>query len=247
MVVALGTAFWVMATLVPEYCLALQADAEMLGTPSMGRLIAVISGLPTLILFPMALGYWLQYLGRVLAAGSEGETRPPRPPDRNRDGLLDGLGTWLLWLVLGGAAGLLPLAAYWAAASGDASWDPRVAVVLGLLGLPYALMALLLTFLDEDPLAARPGAVLGAITRVGPSFLGLCLSTAATLGIALGAFAAAWPLRAGHFRLFVLASLACWLVAAWASIVAMHGLGSYYGLRKDRLKSRQERPRRGAR
>jgi hypothetical protein len=246
MVASLGAASWAMGTLVPEYCLALMADAQKLGTPSMGHLIALISALPALILIPPTLVYWLQYLARVLVASGEGEDRPPRPPDRNVDGLLAGLGGWLLWLVLGPGVGLLPLAAYWASSSGGPSWSRGAAVGVGLFGLPYALAALLMTFLHDDPLAARPAAVIGALARLGPSFLGPCLTTAVAVVLVAGAFAAAFALRAGHFPLYLLASLGCWLLAAWASIAAMHALGSFYGRRKGRLGWQRERPRWGA-
>ncbi len=245
MVAAIGGAAWAMGTLAPEYCLALLADGELMGVPSMGRLIALISALPVLILSPLVIIYSVQYLARVLTASSEGELLPPRPPDRNADGLLDGLGSWLLWIVLGAGVGLLPLATYRLAAGG--LWNPVEAAVFGLAGLPYALMALMMTFLHDDDLAARPVAVLGAIARLGPSFLGLSLTVAALLALVGLAFAAALALRERAFWAYLPASLACWLLAAWLSIVAMHTLGSYHAPRKGRLKWRRKRPRWGAR
>lgn len=244
MVAALGGAFWVMATLVPEYCLAILADGQMLGTPSMGRLVAVISGLPALMLMPLVVIYGLQYFGRVLVASAEGESRPPRPADRNLEGLLVGLSPWLLWLVLGLVPGILPLAIDTAALGGA---DPRIAAVLGLVGLPYALMALSMGFLHDDPLAARPWAVLGTIASNSPSFLGLSLTVGALLAMGPAAFVATMMLRQGHFAVYVLTSLACWLLAAWTTIVAMHMLGSYIGSRKERLRWRRTRARWGVR
>ena len=246
MAAALGTVAWVMGTLVPEYCLALIADGEKLGTPTMGQLVSLITALPVLLMIPPVAIYWLQYLARVLVASAEGEARPPRPPDRNFDGLLDGLGRWLIWAVLGAGVALLPLAAYGSAASAGASWNPRIAAGLGLLGLPYALMALLMAFLHDDALAANPVAVLFALGRLGPSFLGLSLTIAATLGLAGGAFAAAFSLRNQHFSLYVTACLACWLLTVWSSIVAMRTMGAYYHPRRARLGWRRERPRWGA-
>jgi hypothetical protein len=244
MVAAIGVAAWVMGTLAPEYCLAILADGDLLGVPTMGRLIALISSLPVLILSPLVMVYEAQYLARVLVASSEGEPLPPRPPDHNADGLLDGMGSWLLWIVLGAGVGLLPLAAYLAASGG--SWNLGVAAAFGLLGLPYALMALMMTFLHDDDLAARPGAVLGAIARLGPSFLGLSLAVAALFALVGIAFAAALALRDRGFWIYIPASLACWLLATWLSIVAMHTLGAYYALRKGRLKWRRKRFRWGA-
>jgi hypothetical protein len=245
MVAAIGGVAWVMGTLGLEYCLAILADGEQMGVPSMGRLIALISSLPFLILSPPAFVYGVQYLARVLEASSEGEPLPPRPPDRSADGLLDGIGSWLLWIVLGAGVGLLPLAAY-RAALGE-SWSPGVAAVLGLFGLPYALMALLMAFLHDDDLAARPWTVLGTIARLGPSFLGLSLTVAGLFALIGIAFAAALALRDRAFWLYIPASLACWLLAAWLSIVAMHTLGSYYAPRKSRLRWRRKRHRWGTR
>ena len=86
-----STIFWVFMILVPEYCLTLMGDADMMGTPTVGKLIALISILPVAFLLPFAVIYWLQYLGRVLVASAMGETIPPRSPDRNFDGFLNGL------------------------------------------------------------------------------------------------------------------------------------------------------------
>ena len=242
-VAALGVTFWVMGTLLPEYCIALLADGEMLGTPSMGRLVALISALPVMILIPFALGYWLLYLSRVLTASGAGEAAPPRPPDRNFDGVVGGLTPWLLWLFLGVIVGLLPLATYGGAVLAGAVWNVRVAVGLGLLGFPYALMALLMTFLHDDALAANPWAVVAAMTRYAPTFLVLCVTTVIMLGVPVAAFAGTFLLRARHFPLFVVASLACWFLLAWCSIVVMHMLGTYYAHRRDRLEWQHERPR----
>jgi hypothetical protein len=64
----MGTVFWVLTILVPEYCLTLIEDAEKLGSPSMGYLIALISGFPAAFLLLPALFYSVQYLGRVLVS-----------------------------------------------------------------------------------------------------------------------------------------------------------------------------------
>ena len=251
MVATIGVAGWVTGTLAPEYCLTILADGEQMGVPSLGRLIALISALPALMLSPLVMIYVLRYLARVMVASSDGERLPPRPPDRNADGLLDGVGSWLIWIVLGAGVGLLPLITYLVAvgsSGGSGSWSPAVAAALGLVGLPYALMALLMTFLHDDPLAARPWAVLGAIARLGRSFLGLSLTVAALFVVVGIAFAAALVLRDRAYWVYIPASLACWLLAAWLSIVAMHTLGAYLAPRKGRLKwRRKRRPRRSAR
>ena len=198
---AMGAASWVMATLVPEYCLTLLADGEKLDASSMGLLIALVSAMPVVFLGPLVLVYWLRYLAVVLVACAEGEPDPPRPPDRNFDGFLAEFLPWMIWLVVGPGVGFLPLAAYAAATSRAAPWHPAVAIGLGLAGMPYALMALLMVFLHDDALAARPRAILATIARIGPPFLRLCLTIAFEIALVLGSFAAASLLRAGHFRL----------------------------------------------
>lgn len=242
---SLGAASWVMATLVPEYCLTLLADGEKLGSSSMGRFIAVVSAMPVAFLGPLVLIYWLRYLAVVLVASAEGEPNPPRPPDRNFDGFLTESLPWMIWLVVGLGVGFLPLAAYGAAISRGAPWNPTVAIGLGLGGMPYALMALLMVFLHDDVRAAKPWAILAAIAKIGPSFLMLCLTIAFEIGLVLGSFAAAFLLRAGHFRLYIPASLACWSLAAWFSVAAMHTLGTFYAVRQGSLEWRQQRARWG--
>ena len=99
---------WLFTILVPEYCLGLMADTDDMGTPTLGKLIALISILPVAFLLPFAVFYWLQYLGRVVVASGMGETTPPRTPDRNFGGFLTGISPWFTWLFLGLGVGLLP-------------------------------------------------------------------------------------------------------------------------------------------
>ena len=232
---SLGAAFWVMGTLAPEYCLALVADGEKIGASSMGHLVSLITAMPVLFLSPVVLVYWLQYLGRVLVNGSIGETTPPRPPDRDVDGLLGGLGSWLAWLVLGLGVGTIPLGVGLAAGTANAP----ILVALGLLGFPYALMALLLSFLHDEDLAARPWRVVAALARVAPSFLGLCLAMAALLAMTAVPFILAFAFRPRHFWAYIPAALPCWVLLAWAAIVAMHTLGAYHHAHSRRLRWRR--------
>ncbi|MHC5539778.1 hypothetical protein ACYOEI_16285 [Singulisphaera rosea] len=236
MVAAIGVACWVMGTLVPEYCRSLMADAEALGTPTMGHLVVLITAIPTLVLSPFVLIYWLQYLSRVLVACSEGDSQPPRPPDRNFDGLLTGLSLWVIWIVLGLGVGLLPLAGYLGTTPNHSAGNPWILVGLAAVALPYTLMALLLTFLHSSPFAAKPWAVIGTIARMAPSFVILCLSVASIFATGTGAFALVYALRPSYFAIYVLASLACWSLAVWISIAAAHRLGAYFYRNRRRLK-----------
>jgi hypothetical protein len=239
-------AFWILTILVPEYCLTAMRDGAMLGALSMGRLVALISALPAMMLLPLVFSYALQYLGRALVSSARGETVPPRLPDRNFEGVFGGLGPWLVWLLAGVAAGLAPLAMYGLSRGRDGAWDSRIALGLALLGLPYALMALLLTFLNDDALAASPTRVLAALARLNISFLPACVVVATALGLVVTAFAAALALRASHFWPYLLACLGCWVLAFWMAIVSMRLLGNYsYRQRELLLRGRRGRPRRG--
>ena len=241
-VASLGVIFWVFFVLVPEYCLTIMLDANSMSAGPLGHLIAIVSALPAVMLSLPALFYWLQYLGRVLVSSAMGETAPPRTPDRNFDGFLNGLSPWLVWLVLGPAVGFAPLAGYGLWLGGNASWNPFVTVALGLFGSSYALMALMMTFLHDDALAAKPIAVLGAVGRVGISFGALCLIVATSLGLIAGAFVLALLLRASHFWLYLAACLGCCLFAQWVSIVVMRVLGVYCHHRRKVLKWHRKRP-----
>ena len=237
MVAALGGAAWVIGTLLPEYCLGVLADAAKLGASPMGYLVLLITATPALLLSPFVGLYWFQYLARVVVAAAAGERTPPRPPDRDLDGLLAGVGSWAAWAVLGAGPGLVPVAAGYAAGVRAPGW----LLALGLAGLPYALMAFLLSFLHDEDLAARPGRVLAALARVGPSFLGLSLVVAGLAAAVGGSFAGLLILRDGHFWVYIGASLPGWLSLAWASIVAPQALGAYYYARRDRLRWRRPR------
>jgi hypothetical protein len=239
-----ATALWFLTILVPEYCVALIADGEKSGAKSMGFLIALITALPVLFMLPPVFCYWLQYLGRVLVSSGEGEARPPRSPDRNLDGLINGLSPWFLWLILGVGIGLLPFGIYRLIVGGDAS-SPVVGVGLVALGFPYALMALLLSFLHDEPLAATPAAVIGTIMKLLFSFAILCFTTAMTVGLAVAAFVGSFALRSDNYGLYVLAGLGSWYVMLWSSIVAMRRLGVYYHERSALLGWQEKRARWG--
>ncbi len=244
-IVAVGSALWVAGTLVPEYCLALMADARKLGTPSMGLLVSLVTSLPVLFLVMATVFYWLQYLGRVLVSSGMGETVPPRPPDRNFDGFLNGIGPWFLWLAIGLAVPFAPLTIYILSLSEGSGPDPAVVVALGLFGLPYAVMALMITFLHDEPMAATPGAVIGTIARLGLSFLMLCLTAAASLGLGVLAFAAVLALRGEAYWAYVALALVGWMAVAWSSIVAIRCLGVYYDRHRAVLDWQGDRPRWG--
>ena len=110
MVVILAIVFWIFTILVPEYCLGLWADANMMGVPRWECSSFSSPLFPLRFLLPFFAVYMLQYLGRVLISSAMGDTIPPRTPDRNFEGLFHGLGPWFIWLVLGVGVGFLPVA-----------------------------------------------------------------------------------------------------------------------------------------
>ncbi|MGO9469924.1 MAG: hypothetical protein ACLQIB_35780 [Isosphaeraceae bacterium] len=241
----LSVVCWVFVILVPEYCLAIMGDADSMGAPTLGKFIALISILPALFLLPLGLLYWLQYLGRVLVSSAMGDTTPPRTPDRNFDGFLNGLSPWFVWLGLGASVGLLPFLIFCAFQTSAESWSRPVALMLFLLGFPYILMALLMSFLHDHALAAKPPNVIGALFRVGSSVLLLCAFALGTVGLSQAAFSLALLLRPGHFWIYLLACLVSWAAVAWCSIVLMRVLGNFYYPRRELLGWHHERPRWG--
>ncbi len=170
MVAVMGVTFWGFATLVPEYCLGVWADASALGTPSMGMLVILISAIPALLLLPLIIIYMLQYLGRVLVSSAMGDTAPPRMPDRNFDGLFSGLYPWLTWVIFGGLISLFPLVLFAFLEDQPILEKPLLIVGLMMLGLPYAMTSLMMSFLHDRPLAAAPPEVIYAWLRHGRSF-----------------------------------------------------------------------------
>ena len=236
MVAIMGAIFWAFTILVPEYCLGVWDDANALGAPSMGMLVILISALPALLLFPLALIYTLQYLGRVLVSSAMGETVPPRTPDRNFEGFFSGLYPWLIWLVFGAAVGFLPLLLSVLFTGFAILSDPVRAASLAMLGLPYVLVALMMSFLHEHVMAATPMGVIGALLRHGSSFLPAMIRATAVIGLAAMMFVVVLSMRAGHFWVYIVAALGCWAVAIWTSIVVMRFLGVHYFWHQDRLK-----------
>jgi hypothetical protein len=244
-IASLTAILWLFTILVPEYCIALMGDADYMGKPELGMLIALISILPVAFLLPFAIIYWQQYLGRVIVSSGMGETIPPRTPDRNFDGFFNGLSPWIIWLFLGVSVAMLPAAVYrlMSATTNIGS----VAGTLGLvfIGLPYLLMALLMTFLHDDAFAARPLAVVTALMQLGLSFLFLSVFVGFVVSTGAGACVLAFSLRNSHFILYLLAWVGCWTFVIWISIVVMRVLGNQYHCNRAALRWNRERPRWG--
>ncbi len=210
----------------------------------MGMLFVVVAVTPVVLIAPLVLSFALQYLGRVLVSTAMGETLPPRSPDRNFDGFLNGLSPWCVWLVLGLGVGLLP--AFCLVRSVDLGHRvPWIALPLILAALPYILASLMMSFLHDDPLAPKPWSVLLALIRLGIGFLGLTTFIAIVIGAASGTFGLALLVRPRSFGTYLLLGLGCSFILHWTAIVVMRLLGNYYYHNKDTLHWHRAHPRWG--
>ena len=244
-IASLTPILWLFIILVPEYCLGLMGDADDMGTPTVGKLIALVSILPVGFLLPFAVFYWLQYLGRVVVASGMGETTPPRTPDRNFEGFLSGLSPWFTWLFLGVGVGLLPAALCQTLLDIKSPTGILLTAGFACLALPYILVALLMTFIHDDDLAAKPFAVLTALVHFGGSFLFLCLFALFLVAATAGLFVLAFLLRAQYFKTYLLLCVPCWAAFVWTTIVVMRLLGNHYHPRRKALGWNFDRPRWG--
>ncbi len=231
-VVCLGSALWVMAVLIPELCQTIFADAIDLGAASMGRLISLIVALPAVLIGPLVLMYWIQYLGRVLISATLGETDPPRPPDRNADGLFSGLAPWVAWSLLGASLAFAPLIAYLS----TRSWRTSLQVPV--------ILSLLRTFVHDDGYPRPFGVILGILK------LNLALVPVAGYLMALGGavrlgFGGLMELRGIHYWAYIVAGLVFWLMVPYATILAMRIVGVLYYHHRERLRWVRDRPRWG--
>ena len=240
MIAATSALFWLFTVLIPEYCLTLMGDADAMGAPTIGYLIALISSLPVVILLPLAILYWLQYLGRILVSSAMGETIPPRTPDRNFNGFFSGISPWLLWLAMGVSVGMLPLVYYITSHNSSADLNPLVAVGLLALGIPYISLALMLAFLHDHPLAATPWNIAVAMFRLKGSSILLSLFVTLALAFIAGAIAVALSLRPNHYRIYLHLALLSWGVMQWTSIVLMRILGTFYYQHRTTLRWHRE-------
>jgi hypothetical protein len=245
MVVIMASAVWGLTVLVPEYCLGVWADANTLGTPSMGMLVILISAIPGLLLFPLVLIYLLQYLGRILVSSAQGAMVPPRTPDRNFDGFTTGLSPWLAWLLLGLSVSLCPFVLLWT--FGDLTGSGRTLLLVGLIGFgfPYAEVALMMSFLHDRPLAATPLGVINALMRHGGCLTPTLLKLSLLSGLTVVPLALTFALRASYFWGYLVMALACWMMMIWSAMVTMRVLGLCYFHHKKSLRWHRHQPRWG--
>jgi hypothetical protein len=245
MVGAFGGIAWVFTVLIAEYCLQAMADSESMGAGLIGLLFTWLAVVPGVILGPFLLSYWLQYLGRVLVTSARGDCAPPRMPDRNFDGFFNGLSPWFIWAVLGLGVGLIPALGLSFGSGASRGGVSGLSWALAAAALPYILAALMLSFLNDNELAAMPWGVLLGLIRLGAPFLLLSGLIAAMLGFAVGCFALALWLRGYAFWPYLPLALVCWMIFLWVQVVIMRLLGLYYFHHKDSLRWHRSHPRWG--
>jgi hypothetical protein len=241
---ALAVISWCFYGLVPEYCIQLIQDAGSLGGGLIGYLFMMITGTPVVILSPFVFSYALQYLGRVLVSSAMGETVPPHSPQRNFEGFFHGISPWFVWVALGLGVGLMP--AWWYAFLREGqSVNSWIVLILGLAGIPYILVALMMSFLHDDALAPKPWNVLLGLIRLGPSFWALTAFITILVALGLGIFLLFVLLRDYLFWLYLPLSLGGWVLFHWTAIVVMRLLGTFYFHHKDDLRWHRAHPRWG--
>ena len=220
-----------------------------MGTPTLGKLIALISILPVAFLLPFAIIYWLQYLGRVVVSSGMGETDSPAHARSKLRRLLQRPEPVVHLAVPG--RGRRPASRRDLSNCSSTLRQPAGILLTARLRLPrclpYILMALLMTFLHDDALAAKPLGVLTALVQLGGSFLFLCVFVAFARRCARPA-CSCW--RSCCETAFLQDLSACSAFRAgrsfvWITIVVMRLLGNHYHPHRQVLGWNRDRPRWG--
>jgi hypothetical protein len=211
------------------------------GSPiSLGMLFVA---LPSVAGLTLLVGYALLYLGRVLALSALGEVHHPRWPDWEVSSILFGLGRWMWAGLVGVLVGGLPATAYWIYCGDIDVFDAIILVELAAVGAVYGLMAILVSILHEDALAANPITVVGAVWTVGWSYAQPCLVCGAAAVLAAAIFTAAFEVASPAFSAFLM--YVFWFVALYETMVVLRVMGLFYFRHSRRLGWFRERTRWG--
>jgi hypothetical protein len=193
---------------------------------ALGLLIVPIM-VPLTFSFSMTFGYALLFLGHVLVSSSLGENDHPHWPEWHPSDIAEGIWRWFWAAVFGAALGGVPVAFYWLHC-GDVDWiDWVVFAELFTMGAGYALMALAVSLLHENLIAANPLTVLGSIFRIGWGYLRPCLVAGVALGVVgLGAWALLYQMPSMWIE--VVALWGFWLYFFYAAMVVLRMMGLTY-------------------
>jgi hypothetical protein len=224
----------------------------IVSTPVMGYAHEVFFGTAgpnvgsLLILIPGALmgicvwGYTLVYLGHVLTSSASGDCVPPRQPNLYEDNIFRVLRRWFWALLTGVGLGFAPATLYWIYC-GEIDWADRLIFVnLAGFGAAYAQMALLACLLHDDPLAANPITVIGAIVRVGWDYTGVCFLSGLFLVVMI--FLGAELVRLGDGFPGVIEGWIFWGLFLYGAMVVLRRLGLFCHRHKVVLAWFPERP-----
>jgi hypothetical protein len=211
---------WWFLTFVFFSYLSMQAHGEARGGVPLRAIIPSFIGL--IVIF----GYTLLYLGAVLVSSAAGEVDHPRWPEADLYEIIRGLSRWVSAAILGGGLGGVPAVLYWIYCGPLDLLDWVVFLDLAVLGMGYALMALVAALLFDDLLAGNPITVCQAIWRVGLAWIRPCLVMVVALVLAFGSFSLVLWFRAPI--LVFLTLWATWAFVLYESIVVMRILGLEY-------------------
>jgi hypothetical protein len=197
--------------------------------------------LPGSLFFLLTLGYVFLFLNDVVRSSAYGEIQHPRSPSWSPAASIGAVARWV-WVLGCAALVCAPLWWWW----GRVPNSPRDWLIDGALAIPvllYAQMALVAVILFDDPLAANPFTVLGALYRSGlDSFR---VATATALAIALICLGGAGLVRL-PMVVAIVASYGYCLLSFYLAIFVARTLGLYFRRNTKRIGWFPERLRWGA-
>ena len=133
------------------------------------------------------------------------------------------------------------MAAYFFTRTWDEPAKPAIVLLLTVVGLPYAIMSLMMTLLHDSGFP-NPFGVVRALLRFNVKFLSVCAIEVGLGLVVLGTFVGLQMLRSGWFWGYLPLMLPCWMLALWASIVAMRISGVFYYHHASILRWHREKP-----
>jgi hypothetical protein len=197
--------------------------------------------LPGLLFFLLTLGYVFLFLNDVVRSSAYGDIHHPRSPTWSPSASIGAVARWA-WAL--GCAALVCSPLWWWL--GRVPDSPRQWLIDGALAVPvllYAQTALVAVILFDDPLAANPFTVLGALYRSGlDSFR---VATATAFAIALICLGGTGLVRL-PMVIAIVASYGYCLLSFYLAIFVARTLGLYFRRNAKRIGWFPERLRWGA-
>ncbi|MDX2038964.1 MAG: hypothetical protein SFX72_20125 [Isosphaeraceae bacterium] len=190
--------------------------------------------LPMVFCFAMVMGYFLLFIGRILAAGAMGEDDHPRWPHWDTGEIAAGLARWIWAGATGLFVGGAPAVWFWLECGEVDLVDGFIFIDLVILGATYALMGIASALLHENLIACNPVTIIQSIVRVGWDYVSPC--TTAVFGIATSSLAWGYVLfHAPNAFVGVLGMWVCWIWTLYQLMVIFRALGLTYYRHAERL------------